>query len=303
MSSSTSSFKLYLFVTLASLLLLLCIATSAVEWHLRRQAPPNINEDSYRQLVLHGTAPWIAVGDSHTANGLMTNEWLDNLGQHSDNIDSMLSKLEIRARRPGLKGVILSADAQMFAFYRLTADQGARVRELLDEHPSKLLFLRPQNRQYLASTVLAIASNPSVLWRATDSNVQVENIPVPDTPKWEKDAILRAQLHTPVREAHTITAGQRYRKTVVEIKKQGIEVCMVTYPLSSAYRRAAEKASTFAKARAFYAAVAAETDTRYVDASSIIPDRLFGDPDHLSPQGAAELTARLQHACAAGEGP
>jgi hypothetical protein len=212
----------------------------------------------------------------------------------------MLGKLAIRKGRPGLKGVIIPADAQMFAFYRLTADQGKRLSDLREEHLSPILLLRPEHRQYLVSTVFAIASDPGVLWRAPGGNVNSEGVPMPDTPKWDKDAALRAQLHTPVREIYTLQQALRYRKMVEELKSQNIEVCMVAYPLSSAYRRAAEGVPTFAETHNFYAAVAAETGARFVDATRAFPDKLFGDPDHLSKQGAAELTDRLQRECATG---
>lgn len=300
MSSSTSSFKRFLFASLVTLLALLVIALGAVELYLRSQTVQSAGEDVYRQRVLLGTAPWAALGDSHTANGLVTTEWLDNLGQASDNLDSMLGKLAIRVNRPGLQGVILSADAQLFSFYRLTADQGERVRDLLEDRPSQLLLLRPQNRQYLASTALGIASDPSILWRSPVNNLSVGDAPVPNTPKWDKDALLRAQLHTPVRNANTTLAAQEYRRIVKELKQRGIKVCLVAYPLSNAYRRAAASASTFAEARGFYEEVAVEMGAHLVDASTIFPDNLFGDPDHLSPLGAAQLTAKLRRECEGG---
>lgn len=300
MSSSTSSFKRFLFASLVTLLALLVIVLGAVELYLRSQTVQSAAEDVYRQRVLHGTAPWAAIGDSHAANGLVTTEWLDNLGQASDNLDSMLGKLALRVNRPGLQGVILSADAQLFSFYRLTADQGGRVRDLLDDRPSLLQFLRSQNRQYLSSTAFAIASDPAVLWRSPVNNLSVADAPVPNTPKWDKDAVLRAQLHTPVRNAKTTPAAREYRRVVKELKQRDIKVCLVTYPLSSAYRRAAASAATFLEVRGFYEEVAVEMGAHLVDASTIFPDNLFGDPDHLSPLGAAQLTAKLQRECDGG---
>ena len=298
MNSSTFSFKRSLFATVATLLILLGVALGSVELHLRHQAAQNVGADIYRQRVLQGTAPWAAIGDSHVANGLVTTEWLDNLGQASDNLDSMLGKLAIRKGRPGLKGVIIPADAQMFAFYRLTADQGKRLSDLREEHLSPILLLRPEHRQYLVSTMLAIAYNPDVLWRAPGDNVNREEAPMPDTPKWDKDAVMRAQLHTPVRDIRNLPAALNYRKIVEELTAQNIKVCIVAYPLSSAYRRAASGAPTFAEAHNFYVTVAAEAGARFFNATSIFPDSLFGDPDHLSPQGAVELTAQLQSECA-----
>lgn len=287
---------------LVALLVSLAVLLGAVEWLLRQQTTLTAAEYAYRQRVLYGSAPWVAVGDSHAANGLDSNEWLDNLGQASDNLDSILGKLTIRTERPGLKGVILSADPQMFAFYRLTADQGGRLRELREEHLSPLLFLRPQHRQYLASTALAIASDPAVLWRLPGTQA-LPKPPLPDSSKWDKEAVLRAQLHTPIRNIDRSPAALRYREAVKEIKKQDIEVCLVAFPLSSAYRRATNGAPTFVEARAFYLRVAIDTGARFVDATSFYPDSLFGDPDHLSPEGATQLTARLLRECALGGKP
>ncbi len=297
MNSSTSSFKHFFITTVLTLTILLVVVLCAVEWHLQRQIAHRDGEMAYRQVLFQGVAPWVAIGDSHTANGLVTAEWLDNLGKASDNLDSMLGKLSIRESRPNLKGVILSADAQVFAFYRLTADQSARMQDLLRENPAPLFFFQPQYRQYLLETVLSILSNPSVLWRPKSSSGEVLVPLVSNTPKWDKMAILRAQLHTPVRNIDMLPAALQYRKIVKEMKNRGFRVCLVAYPLSSAYRRETKAIPTFAEAKTFFASVAAESGAHFIDATETIPDSLFEDPDHLSPHGAEEFTLWLHKMC------
>ena len=297
MNSSIFNFKRYFVTILIITLSLLSVCLGSAEIYLRSQSKKIQNKNDYRQRLINGHAPWVAVGDSHVANGLLSTDWLDNLGQPSDNLESIISKLEIRMERPGLKGIILPADAQIFAFYRLTADQRTRIQELLDDSSSPLLILQTANKQYLTSLVWSLVTNPASLWLTDQEGERTDVLPDPKSEKWRKDAQLRVQLHTPVREIKTTLAAERYWRMVREIKMKGIKVCMVAYPLSSAYRQAIGINHNFAVVKDFYAEIAAIEKVRYVDASALIPDALFGDPDHLSDRGAIELTSRLFLEC------
>ncbi len=297
MNSSIFNFKHYFVTILIISLSLLSVCLGSAEIYLRSQSKQIQNKNDYRQRLINGHAPWVAVGDSHVANGLLSTDWLDNLGQPSDNLESIISKLEIRMKQPGLKGIILPADAQIFAFYRLTADQRTRIQELLDDSSSPLLILQTANKQYLTSLVWSIATNPASLWLTDQEVVRTDVLPDPKSEKWRKDAQLRVQLHTPVREFKTTRAAERYWRMVREIKMKGIKVCMVAYPLSGAYRQAIGMNHNFAVVKDFYAEIAAIEKVRYVDASALFPDALFGDPDHLSDRGAIELTSRLFLEC------
>lgn len=298
MNSSIFNFKRYFVTILIVTLSLLLVCLGSAEIYLRSQSKKIQNKNDYRQRLINGHAPWVAVGDSHVANGLLSTDWLDNLGQPSDNLESLISKLEIRMERPGLKGIILPADAQIFAFYRLTADQRTRIQELLVDSSAPLQILQTANKQYLTGFVWSIATNPASLWLTDQERVRTDVLPDPKSERWRKAAQLRVQLHTPVREIRTTPAAERYLRIVREIKMKGIKVCMVAYPLSSAYRQAIGINHNFTVVKEFYAEIAATEKIQYVDASALFPDELFGDPDHLSDRGAIELTSHLFIECA-----
>jgi len=270
-----------------------------MEYFLRQQQLINSGNDDYKDRVKNGKAPWVALGDSHPANALVSTVWLDNLGQASDNLSTIEGKVDIILMgRPNLKGVILQADPQVFAFYRLTADQAERVTNLRNaESATWLLILRPEYRPYLSSLAWSLISNPRRLISQTNTKPTPIEITTKNSDQWRRNVALRAQLHTPIPNLSEHNAALRYRTLVEYIMSKNIKVCLVAYPVSQLYREMTAEPAGFRAARNFFKALAEETGARLVDQSAAFPEDAFNDPDHLLAAVAPAFTNVLHQAC------
>jgi len=270
-----------------------------MEYFLRQQLLISSENNSYKDRVKNGRAPWVALGDSHVANALTSTVWLDNLGQASDNLSTIEGKVEIILMgRPNLKGIILQADPQVFAFYRLTADQAERVTNLRNaDNAAWLLILRPEYRPYLSSLAWSLILNPQRLFSQNSTSPTPIEVTNKSASEWRRNVALRVQLHTPIPNLSEHNAALRYRALVEYIMRKNIKVCLVAYPVSQLYREMTAEAAGFRAARNFFKVLAEETGARLVDQYAAFPDNAFNDPDHLLASVAPSLTNVLQQAC------
>ena len=299
MNSSISSSKRFVIYLLSVSGIVLITLLGGMEYFLRQQQLINAENDDYKSRFVNGKAPWVALGDSHSANALVSTTWLDNLGQASDNLGSIEGKIDIILMgRANLKGVILPADPQVFSYYRLTADQAERVTNLRNvENNTRLLIFRPEYRPYLSRLAWSLITNP--IRRINQSNTppnQLKKV-AKNSALWRRDVALRAQLHTPITNLLEHNAATRYRALVERIMRKNIKVCLVAYPVSELYREMTAEPAGFRAARRFFKALAADTGARLVDQSDAFPENAFNDPDHLLASEAPAFTNVLHQAC------
>jgi hypothetical protein len=294
--SSSKNFVIYLlFVSGVVVIALL----GGIECFLRQQELINAESDSYKSRFMNGKATWVALGDSHPASALTSTAWLDNLGQASDNLSSIEGKVDILlARRTNLEGVILQADPQVFAYYRLMANQAERIKNL--DHTDDgihLLILRPDNRPYLSRLAWSLMSD-QLRFNSSTNNTPIHDEKVTkNAHAWRRNVALRVQLHTPIPNLSDHHAAVKYRALVERIQSKNIKVCLVAYPVSELYREMTNEAASFLTARRFFRVLAEETRVKLVDQSAAFPENSFNDPDHLLASEAPAFTKVLQHAC------
>lgn len=273
---------------------------AVTEIYIRLQVVPRDEFVNYKSKFWHGTAETAAFGDSHVASGLVDLPIIDNLGQPSDNLSTTLEKALHRAARGGVRQIVLQADPHMFSAYRLGVNQANRMKSLLSQGRPTLVIMRPEYRQYLTRFWWTAVSNPSDIFRASNVEKRAE-LPVAvnagDQEQRRKQALMRVQLHTPIPNIYTSKAPNEYREGIVRLKRLGLRVCLVGYPLSSHYREAAESLPSFAIARSFFKNVARDLQVPYFDYASAIGDEGFGDPDHLLPAAANTFTQLVLHSC------
>ena len=266
---------------------------------LIRHVVPFDTYTEYKQRFLSSTSTTAAFGDSHVARGLISNvRNFDNFGQPSDNLWSIISKIEHRLVRTDLTQIIIQADPQMFAPYRLKSDQGERFANLLRTDAPPLVLLQPEYRQYLMQYWKSSLSNPMLIFR--DPAPPTTAVTAFDQkPKDEQahEATLRVQLHTPIPDAISSDTAQTYRNLVRRLTSSGIRVCLVSFPVPTAYRKAASSVSSFSQALLFFRDTALTTNATYIDYSAAMPDSAFSDPDHLSPNAAARFTEMVLKHC------
>ena len=283
-------------------LLGLSIFVGVTEATLRWHVMPNDSYAGYKKQFRTSLAPTAAFGDSHVADALIGTADFHNFGEASDNLDTMLAKIEYQMRRGHLRQIIIQADPQVFSPYRLKADQSSRVRNLLSEDEPFLAVLRPEYQQYLTQYWWATIENPAMFFRSEGIEPPGEEITFAQLSQGRQDreASIRVQLHVPAAYAVKSEQAKAYRQIVQQLRAAEIEVCLVRFPVSSAYRRQAAAHATFAAAEVFFREAAESSGAIHLDYSSAMTYDKFGNADHLLPSGAVEFTRLALAGCFSG---
>lgn len=269
---------------------------------LVRQAVRGENAyEAYRARFRAAAARDIAIGDSRTAANIDGASGIENLGNPADDLATVLAKLEARHRLKPLARVVLQADPHQFAAYRLFKDGDGKLEDLLGA-PPPLAFLRPHYRQYLFAYWRIALADPRRFLDAPppEPPAAAPPPPRPDTPAWNELAASRVQFHVPLAGADAQPVMRRYREVVAALGRDGVAVCLVTHPVSSAYRSAAARYPSFDAARAAYDRVAHDLGVARADLWDALDDTAFGDTDHLAAHAAAGYTRTLLARCFGG---
>jgi len=296
-SSSTSSFKAFLAAFGFAFAILFAVSIVATETMLRRHILPFDTHADYKRRFLSSTAATAAFGDSHVANGLVSGQDFDNFGQASDNLQTVIAKIEHRLQRGGLKRVILQADPQVFAPYRLKAEQASRIATLIGSDDPPLTILRAEHRQYLMRYWWTAVKDPGLIFREPARAATGVRFNILPKAEQAREASLRVQLHAPVTDLATIAATGNFRNLVKQLQQFGVQTCLIAFPVSSAYREAAASIDSFGNAARFFREIAGTYGIRYADLSGIFPDDYLGDPDHVLPEFAAKLRDEMINTC------
>lgn len=268
----------------------------ASEWLIRSQVMPYSVIETDLESFRSALPDFVAFGDSHVANALLETERFTNLAVRGDNLETITHKLNAFLARHQPRGVILGADAQQFAPYRLSADQSAVAAEFTASGPILLHSLRPSYRQYLRAYWTS-AFNGTLVPVSSDAFTATPTRLIDSSP----DAISRASadrvlLHTPMAGFAQHAHAMLLERAVTQMTARNIAVCLVKFPLSQPYLERAT-AFTFGTSDQFYRNLAMRTGAVYLDHSSSWPDELFGDPDHLNAAGSAQFTPQLLTEC------
>ncbi|MGZ0190157.1 MAG: hypothetical protein ACKVH0_19515, partial [Alphaproteobacteria bacterium] len=93
------------------------------------------------------------------------------------------------------------------------------------------------------------------------------------------------------------------RRRLVQFQKSGAQLCLVTMPVTSAYRRAVKPEPNFAAVRTLMGEIAEAARTPYLDLWSDYPNYFFANADHLLPVGAKAVTVDILARCFAATPP
>ena len=159
MNSYTFNFKYFLIIFLIIITSSTIIALLSIENFLKSNLVNNKSIIEYKSLFLNGKAPWLAFGDSHTANSLLNSSIINNLGYASDNLDSISKKSFYRIKRLKPKGIILQATPHTFSFYRLSDNQQQKTKFLIGDNKYFFEFLNPLHRPFLINYLELIIKN------------------------------------------------------------------------------------------------------------------------------------------------
>jgi hypothetical protein len=286
----------FLFIVVAGVLTFV----AGSEWIVRNRVAPRDRFEQYRAVFQSAKAPIATFGDSHVANAIQSGGDVINLAYPAETLPLMLFKAQNYAQTRQPKAIILQFSPQQFALYRADVAQEGIREELSAGSNSWLQFTRPHFRRYLLGYWRAwlneILSSAKAASRGPASAPRL-------FPEWsdaEKrmSAEIRVQLHAP------LAGGQSTDRlllslvgAVKELRGRGIEICIVRYPLSEAYRRAASSAPSFASLSDRVRFLAEENGVRFVDLSSAFPDAMFGDPDHIATSQQGIVTKAVRDRC------
>lgn len=268
---------------------------------LRRHVVPNDPYEIARQAFHTGGTPFAAFGDSRVESGIAHGDQIANFGTPSDSLATVLGKTAAwLARNPAGRAVI-ALPPQQFSAQRLGIDQHALLQDFVSGDTATLQVLRPNHRRFLLEYVIVVITDPEILWRppGIPRQTATRSIPLAEKPAQtqQSEAERRIQHHTPIRGFAESEPARTLGETLARLDKAGGGICLITMPVSNAYRRAAALAPGFAESRIFFRDIAEAENLKYIDLWDEYPDTLFYDPDHLLPLGAAIVTPDILRRC------
>lgn len=258
----------------------------------------NKSVNDYKKLFLNGDAPWVALGDSHTANSLKTSTTIDNLGFTSDNINSMSKKALHRTKRLKPKGIILQATPHLFSFYRISDNQEQKTNFLITTKKYMFEFLSPINRPYLTNYLKVIIKNKFAFIVDNRKSKHIEK-------KWFKKSFqiknyetsTRVQLHMPILEYRDHLELKKYKNNIKHLLNIGIDVCLVRYPVSNFYLNRTRNIRIFEEVNNTFKEIAKSYNLNFVDLSKFLDEEHFANTDHITSQSKVLVTDLVKKGC------
>ena len=282
--------------------LLLIASVTTAEIYVRRNVSPNDIFDTRRAAFHDGGHRVAAFGDSRVNSGVTTSRDIGNFATPGDSSMTVLGKFDTYSRNNPQTRIILQAAPQQFSSQRMNADQRELLADFLDPQPLPLLVLRPHLRRFLLQYVVTAAKNPERLFRTGETPPSVAP-PEPATfaalsPETQRaEARQRIQHHTPVASFASARIAGLWRDTLRAAVDRGADLCLVTMPVSAAYRETASLDPAFAAARNFYRDLAVELDVPYVDMWAAWPDDILGNSDHIHARAVDDVTRSILDQC------
>ena len=269
---------------------------------------PTDDYERYKTEFHTARAPIAAFGDSHVANAVESTQELVNLGYAGDTLFLMLAKARSYVASGRGKKVILQYSPEQFAIYRAANQQADVAKDLLDGNERWLEFMRPHFRSYLLAywgaalrdpaRILAASGAPPSRAEAKLRPAEPSGLAAMSPAVQRKEAEIRVQLHAPLPQGRTVEAlVDRFADALRAFRKLGIETCVVEYPLSSPYRKAAAQVATFATMQQRIQDLLESEKVRFVDLAADMPDSAFGDPDHIAGHARGTVTGLVLNGC------
>lgn len=259
---------------------------------------------AYRKTFMATDAPTVAFGDSRVANAIAPNVRIANLGYGAETLPVMVGKAQAFARRGGrTRRIVLQFAPHHWSNYRLAVDQGDMLEELLEGGEPWLASMQPRIRRYLLKYWESAVRNPRLLLappaRAPEAVAAQRGGFAALSPRdQERAATLRVQSQTPLPEGPAADALiAQLVAAVAELRARKLEVCLVEYPLTRAYRRVTDILPVFAAVRGRVRAALMAGGVTPVDLTDALDDTQFADSDHVAPWGRARATALVLERC------
>lgn len=290
MNLFTSNFKYFFYTFLASAFILLIGTFALIERKLIKLENER-NQIKSKQLFSTEEVEILAFGDSRVQRSFISSTKFNNLGRAGYNIDLIYNiiKFSIAKNKGKIKNLILQADPHMFSFYRIVNYDNSNKKTDIANAGSKIFrFLEENNRKYL------IAYSKDV-WRKFLRINQIKTNQKKND--WDTKAKIRVQLHNPVDNFLSTNTHKKYIEIIQFLKKEKINICLISFPVSPQYNKHAKRFKNYKKAKHFFKNLALKTNIDYFDLSEIFDKAKFTDPDHISTKFSLELTKIIEDKC------
>ena len=113
----------------------------------------------------------------------------------------------------------------------------------------------------------------------------------------KNETLIRVNTHTPIKNFEVSKHVKELKKLLINLKKNKISVCLISFPLSSSYRKYIKNNKNFIDAYKFYNELSKKYVIKYFDYKSLLADNYFSDPDHLNIKGSIEFTKVVLNDC------
>jgi hypothetical protein len=301
-SLSISSSRLFVTAFTLAFATIVVGSVAIAEAYVRRNVTPNDVFDVQRTQFHDGGHAVAAFGDSRINSGITRSRDIANFAVPGDAPLTVLGKFATYTRDNPQARIILQAAPQQFSTQRMNSDQSNLLAEFLDPHPQPLHILRPHLRRFFMQFVRTAANNPSALFETIEPIAAAPSVKPPtfaDLPHNIRriEARQRIQHHTPVSSFASSETAQIWQRTLRDAVARGVDVCLVTMPVSAAYRKTASTNPTFAATRNFYHELAADIGVPYVDMWAAWPDNILVNSDHIHESAASDVTRSVISQC------
>lgn len=304
MSSSTSSSRSFVRAFLSLLALGVLLFALLSELLVRMVIEPRDGFRAYQSKFLTTEANTVVFGDSQPANAIEPRDGLENLAYGADPMSNMLEKAKaVIGRSDKTRRVVLQFAPHQVSVYRLSSNRSDHIAELFDTQEYRLAFMRPRFRRFLLAYWETALRSPGLLLEPPEhaqAAVAARGRGLVDLPPdaQQRLAALRVQLQTPLpRSAEVDEAIGRLLSLAKDVQGRGIEVCIVQYPVSSAYRNVSAKVPAFDLVRRLVTERSARAGVKFVDMTDRLPDDMFADSDHLAPWARQRATSLVLDQC------
>jgi hypothetical protein len=259
--------------------------------------------EHYKEMYSSQLAEVVMFGDSHVANGILATDEVLNLGYAGNNMNAMTTKVFDYIKKNDVEYIGLQADPHLFSYYRIVKDQSEHLDSLLNKNETMLIMFKPHLRKYLLNYWKSWLSDPGKIFfpdrekKNTNSEKEVYSIIEVDKKVREKQASIRVQLHRPISSFEKSETAMQLSNAIQKLLDLDKQVCLITYPVSSDYRRASKAYEKFSEAIDFYKTLSKSKNIKYVNYGDRYEDDYFGDVDHLNLNGREKFTREVVREC------
>lgn len=280
------------FISITFLLLTIFIIGSEIL--LKHKVPTNNHYEYVRNNLFNEKKKYAVFGDSRALDGINENAFLANFSLQGNNLKTILAMANFHLTMNNIKTIILQVDPHFFAIYRLSKKQDHLINDLTKKRKFSFMLLRPQYRQYILE-----------YWLSYFQIFLKKNLNYNNKTKINKNNILNDQKTVQIRVDTQIPINNfskniqflKFKNFIDIIKESGVNLCMVSLPVSPLYKNKALKYKSYKSFFSFLKKIAVEKNIIYKNYFNSFSNDYFKDADHLNPNGSKTLTKLILSDC------